>query len=267
MGYKQQRPIVVSEGGTGQSSFLLNGIVFGNGTSGLNITSVGTNGQVLLGATSGAPAFGTLTSSSLSYTTGANTLAINITAPVSIANGGTNATSMSTSTGIVKYDGTSLVTSSTAKIDSSNRTTNTSQPAFLAYKSSNSSNVTGDSTAYTVIFDTSVKDQNSNYNTGTGTFTAPVTGMYLLSCSVELSGVSSSYTSGTLKIITTNRSYTLIQEVPGAISVVGSAITFSGTVFADMVATQTATVQVQVGGSTKSVTVDGVADARTYFSG
>src|SRR5258706_10844124 len=45
-----------------------------------------------------------------------------------IAGGGTNATSMSTTTGIVKYDGTSLVTSTTAKIDASNRYTNTSQP-------------------------------------------------------------------------------------------------------------------------------------------
>lgn len=100
--------------------------------------------------------------------------------PVTIAHGGTDATSFSTSTGIVKYDGTRLVTSTTALIDSSNRTTNASQPAFLAYLSASIPNASGNGafvslgtgTAFTEVF-----DQNSNFNTN-GTFTAPVTGIY-----------------------------------------------------------------------------------------
>lgn len=44
-------------------------------------------------------------------TSGAShTLTLNLTAPVSIANGGTNATSMATTDGVVYYDGTRLVT-------------------------------------------------------------------------------------------------------------------------------------------------------------
>lgn len=110
--------------------------------------------------------------------------------------GGTNASSMSTSTGIVKYDGTKLVTSSTAKIDTSNRYTNTSQPAFMAYLTNTVSNVTGDNTNYTVIFDTLAYDQGSNFNLGTSTFTAPVTGKYMFNFSLYSPGthsINSSY--------------------------------------------------------------------------
>lgn len=58
--------------------------------------------------------------------------------------------------------------------------TNTSQPAFYAYLSSIASNVTGDSTVYTIVFDTELFDQSSSFNNSTGTFTAPVTGKYFL---------------------------------------------------------------------------------------
>jgi hypothetical protein len=107
---------------------------------------------------------------------------VNSTIPVTIAKGGTNATTMSTSTGIVKFDGTSLVTSTTAKIDSSNRQTNTSQPCFLAYLSASSANATGDGTVFTVPFDTVVYDIGSGFTVGASAhYTFPVTGKYRIS--------------------------------------------------------------------------------------
>ena len=58
--------------------------------------AVGSNGQVLVGATGGDPAFATLTSSAstLTYTTGANSLNIDVTAPLPVAYGGTGDTSL-----------------------------------------------------------------------------------------------------------------------------------------------------------------------------
>ena len=52
---------------------------------------------------------------------------------------------------------------------------------FSAYLSSPKSNVTGDGTQYTVIFDTTTSNFGSAYNTGTGVFTAPSTGFYSFS--------------------------------------------------------------------------------------
>jgi hypothetical protein len=86
----------------------------GNSTNSLTSLSVGTNGQVLLGATSADPAFITPTAGTgLSITTNATTLQYALSTPVSIANGGTNATSMATTDGTVIFDGTRLVTTAT----------------------------------------------------------------------------------------------------------------------------------------------------------
>jgi hypothetical protein len=64
-------------GTTTSSGFTLDGVLYGLGGTGIAATAAGTNGQVLLGATGAAPAFGTITSSTLSLTLGANSLALN----------------------------------------------------------------------------------------------------------------------------------------------------------------------------------------------
>lgn len=62
------------------------------------------------------------------------------------------------------------------------------QPAFLATKSASTTNVTGNGTLYTYICDTEKYDVNGDYNNGTGTFTAPVTGKYFLSTKITVVG-------------------------------------------------------------------------------
>ena len=74
------------------------------------------------------------------------------------------------------------------------------QPSWNAYVGSTVLNVTGDFTTYTVIFNTELHDAGTNFNTTTGTFTAPVAGRYLLSTSVGLTGMASTNTSGQLDI-------------------------------------------------------------------
>ncbi len=65
------------------ATYTAHGVLIGEGTSSIVATTAGTNGQVLLGSTGADPAFGTLTSSTgVSFTTGAASLAINV------ANGG-----------------------------------------------------------------------------------------------------------------------------------------------------------------------------------
>lgn len=86
----------------------------GNASGSLTSLTVGTNGQVLLGATTADPSFITPTAGTgLSITTNATTLQYALSTPVSIANGGTNATSMATTDGTVIFDGTRLVTTAT----------------------------------------------------------------------------------------------------------------------------------------------------------
>ena len=88
----------------------------GMGSSHYGLTQVGpgTAGQVLLsGGAAADPAYVTPTATgggNLAVTTNASTLSYGISAPVSLANGGTNATSFATTDGTVYYDGTRLVT-------------------------------------------------------------------------------------------------------------------------------------------------------------
>jgi len=190
------------------------------------------------------------------------TYADNLNALVTpIATGGTNATSMSTSSGIVRFDGTRLVTSSTAQIDASNRQTNSSQPAFLAYNSSNRLDVTGNGDAYTVPFDTELFDQGSNF--AANTFTAPVTGIYQFNCSVlglQLSGTSSVE----LYLVTTARAYNY-GNTAGAFAG-NNMVGF--TMLVPMTAGNTASVQYAVSGGAKTVDVFGdPSGPRTMFSG
>lgn len=190
---------------------------------------------------------------------------INSNIPIEISKGGTNATSMATSTGIVKYDGTSLVTSSTALIDASNRMTNTSQPAFSAYVTDTISNVTGDATDYTVVFGTEIFDQAGNFD-GTSTFTAPVTGKYLLTARILLGGILNTHNVSQLTIVTSNRTYESWKH-PYNCADANPYLTFEMTCFADMDAADTAKVKILISGGTKVVDVLGGGSAYSIFSG
>lgn len=89
MAYKRTSPQPVIEGGTGTITNTDHGVLVGSGTAAIDALAVGTNGQVLLGATTADPAFANLTSadSTIVYTTGVNTLALDVNAGLKITTG------------------------------------------------------------------------------------------------------------------------------------------------------------------------------------
>jgi hypothetical protein len=67
--------IAVAYGGTGATTLTQNGVLYGNGTSAIAATTAGTNGQLLLGVTSSAPAFATMSGDATITNTGVLTIA------------------------------------------------------------------------------------------------------------------------------------------------------------------------------------------------
>lgn len=190
--------------------------------------------------------------------------AIGSNIPIEIAKGGTNATSMATSSGVVKYDGTNLLTSSTMKIDASNILVNSAQPAFMAYLGSVVNDVTGNGTVYdlgSTVNLTEVYDQDNNFNVN-GTFTAPVTGRYYLIGNIRVTSASAAM-QGLGTFVTSNAGYNFVNT--GSPAGTGS-ISFSAIV--DMDAADTAVMRVTYSGGSKVVDVYGAANDRaTSFCG
>lgn len=157
------------------------------------------------------------------------------------------------------YDGTQFILLNPSTDNSSVK------PAFLAYNSVTDSNVTGTAAtgAVTVDFDTEVYDQGGDFVTDT--FTAPVTGRYMLTASVQLVGLTPAADIARILLVTSNRTY---QSTVAKTNDMPSSISLEISVIADMDATDTALVQVLVTEEASDVVdVEGGSTLVTYFSG
>lgn len=143
----------------------------------------------------------------------------------------------------------------------------TYQPsAFLATLSADILNVTGNSTEYTIIFNTEAYDYLGEYNNATGIFTATRTGKYLFTAVVK-ADVATGSTTTLLKLVTTARSYEIYRGSVDNSRDSGNNITLTGSVVADMAAGDTAKYTFTVIGI-GSDTVDIIAaDPGTSVSG
>ena len=148
-------------------------------------------------------------------------------------------------------EGLSLSSSSTAlSIDSNGQITKPLQPAFLATLSGTQSAMAVGS-AVTIQYVTEIYDQNADYNNSAYTFTAPVTGKYLLNYSLYGMTLDSAATYYESYLNTSNRNY--YSTIDPDYGQDNAYHTFAVTALADMDANDTVLVKIyQSGGSSQT---------------
>ena len=173
-----------------------------------------------------------------------------------------------TSVGTFKLTTESTVPSNTDLLIMNNQGIMTvpNQPAFLARKSSDTSNIAVD-TAVTIVFDTEVFDQNADYNNSNGIFTAPVTGRYQINAMVYMGAVPNDANYFLIELVASNRS---VQDIfrTQAGDAEWTYQSFQINILLDMDASDTAKINVYQPNGTAQADIQGHSThAHTSFSG
>jgi len=156
--------------------------------------------------------------------------------------------------------GSTLGTTTSMAIDANGIITKPLQPAFLAKAGSTQTNIALGS-GITIVFGTEVFDQNADYNNSTHTFTAPVTGRYLLNYALYGVNLDSAAVYYESYLATSNRNY--FSTIDPDYGQDNAYHTFVLTALADMDANDTAVVKVYQSGGTQQTDF---GDA-SHFSG
>ena len=145
-------------------------------------------------------------------------------------------------------------------IDGSGQITQPLQPAFQAYLASDQA---VSATSATVTMNTEAFDANGDFNIGTYTFTAPITGKYILTTGVSNYGAANSGDYTAVRIVTSNSNYQDIHyEADQSSSRIGA---HQVAVVADMDTNDTAYITIFTQNDS-SFTVRGTRE-NTFFSG
>ena len=130
-------------------------------------------------------------------------------------------------------------------------------PAFRAYRTVNTAAITGDGSAYAILFNGELFDLPSNYAPGTGLFTAPITAKYLFYTNILLSGLAAGHTTGSVTIndIASGNSINIFDGNPYAVSRGGGIYEMSGSGIISLTAGDTVGVSVTVSGGALAVSI------------
>jgi hypothetical protein len=205
------------------------------------------------GSSGGQPAVNVSVASTIAYAWGIDTTASNVLKEVTGA-----------SNSVLPASGTVL-----RQMTAAGQQTLPLQPAFRAYVTSTLSNVTGDSTVYSITSGTpwTILNQNSsNFTTG-GTFTAPVSGYYSFTALMQLGGTTVATTQTSIRLVVSGTSAFTYEYDQNVVPSTGS--TFQDVqiaAIAYMTAGDTAILQVAAKGTTKVVSVVGGTNVN-YWSG
>lgn len=140
-------------------------------------------------------------------------------------------------------------------------------PVFIARRTSTVSNVTGDGTQYTIIFDTADANVGSAYDTATGVFTPPDTDNYILMFCVETGDIGAAHTLMDLKISTGSGQVAHGFYGNPFVNAVSGRFQVSQCVAMNITASDTVSVSFTVSNGTKIVDVIGAATYETWFAG
>tara|TARA_R100001230_G_C5546703_1_gene75633 strand:+ start:79 stop:582 length:504 start_codon:yes stop_codon:yes gene_type:complete len=148
-------------------------------------------------------------------------------------------------------------------ISANSEITMSSQPAFSVHKNgTHQENFANDGSAVTVTWSTERFDNNNDFSSNT--FTAPVTGKYLLTLVMRINTLDTVPTYYIPTIVTSNQSYRDIIDPNYASDLNYKA--FKVVVVADMDASDTCTVTMQQSGGDQASDING-DNPYTYFTG
>jgi len=206
-------------------------------TSGSNNTALGY--RALDVATTGNNNVGLGSNAGSSLTTGSNVICIGYNA---------QASSASASNEVVIGNSSIVMTRLRGQV------VNATLPSFLAQPAGLFPGVTGDGTTYIVLFGSEQFDRSGNYD-GVSSFTAPVSGIYRISVSIEAELPNAAHDSTQVKLVTTAKTYDIAQVGGSNVKDGANVLICGGTILVPMSQSETAYVTFRVTGPAKTVSV------------